>query len=134
VPGVGGLSGLRLETDPRHPLDAERVDRDPEERFATGPAGKPHADLSGPGIATHEAPVLGVYVRTAVGTLACEEFYPEPPRLIEEQTPERRLPVGNPEGERACLEPLPIAAELLVGDRSFGQVAEALVTVGGERF
>jgi hypothetical protein len=28
----------------------------------------------------------------------------------------------------------PIAAELLVGDRSFGQVAEALVTVGGERF
>ncbi|HET7716566.1 MAG TPA: MBL fold metallo-hydrolase [Bauldia sp.] len=28
----------------------------------------------------------------------------------------------------------PIAAELLVGDRSFGQVAEALVTVGGEAF
>ena len=28
----------------------------------------------------------------------------------------------------------PIAAELLVGDLSFGQVAEALVTVGGEAF
>jgi glyoxylase-like metal-dependent hydrolase (beta-lactamase superfamily II) len=28
----------------------------------------------------------------------------------------------------------PIAAELLVGGRSFGQVAEALVTVGGQRF